>query len=160
MKKSLIIWVLFLVPTFVAAQTKKQIRAENVQLKMELQHLAADHVVLGDSIVELHTEALRLKEVVDGLREAVNDLRNRNLRHVGENYALRDSIKALNLRLVSMPRPKTNTSIRTATANTSPAKTTPRTTTAYRMRCQAITKAGHQCKRYADAGSRYCWQHH
>jgi len=26
-------------------------------------------------------------------------------------------------------------------------------------RCQAITKAGSQCKRNAAAGSRYCWQH-
>ncbi len=26
-------------------------------------------------------------------------------------------------------------------------------------RCQAITKAGTQCKRQAQAGSRYCWQH-
>jgi competence protein ComEC len=26
-------------------------------------------------------------------------------------------------------------------------------------RCQAITKAGTQCKRNAAAGSRYCWQH-
>jgi|WetSurMetagenome_2_1015567.scaffolds.fasta_scaffold03552_6 hypothetical protein len=28
-----------------------------------------------------------------------------------------------------------------------------------RIRCQAITKKGKQCKRWAQAGSNYCWQH-
>jgi len=26
-------------------------------------------------------------------------------------------------------------------------------------RCQAITQAGTRCKRKAEAGSKYCWQH-
>lgn len=29
----------------------------------------------------------------------------------------------------------------------------------YSLRCQAITRAGHQCKRNSQAGSDYCWQH-
>ena len=33
------------------------------------------------------------------------------------------------------------------------------TTTDYVGRCQAITQAGTQCKRNAEAGSKYCWQH-
>lgn len=28
-----------------------------------------------------------------------------------------------------------------------------------RRRCQAITQEGYQCKRAAEDGSRYCWQH-
>lgn len=27
------------------------------------------------------------------------------------------------------------------------------------VRCQAITKKGTQCKRFAQKGSKYCWQH-
>ncbi len=30
---------------------------------------------------------------------------------------------------------------------------------AYSQRCQAVTKKGTQCKRNAQAGSVYCWQH-
>jgi hypothetical protein len=30
---------------------------------------------------------------------------------------------------------------------------------AYSQRCQAVTKKGTQCKRNAQAGSIYCWQH-
>ena len=37
-------------------------------------------------------------------------------------------------------------------------KVTPKTTTSD-SRCQAITKAGTRCKRKAEAGSKYCWQH-
>ena len=37
--------------------------------------------------------------------------------------------------------------------------TTKPTTTVDNGRCQAITKAGTQCKRQAQSGSRYCWQH-
>ena len=33
------------------------------------------------------------------------------------------------------------------------------TTMVSSSRCQAITKSGHQCKRNAKPGSKYCWQH-
>ncbi len=56
--------------------------------------------------------------------------------------------------------------IRSVTKTTSPStpksqskKVNTTSESVYRGRCQATTKKGTQCKRNAQTGSRYCWQH-
>lgn len=52
---------------------------------------------------------------------------------------------------------------RSSTKSTTPVKsnssTVSRTTSTYSRRCQATTKKGTQCKRNAQSGRNYCWQH-
>lgn len=39
------------------------------------------------------------------------------------------------------------------------AKTAPKTSVAEADQCTAMTQAGTRCKRKAQAGSKFCWQH-
>jgi len=43
--------------------------------------------------------------------------------------------------------------------NTEKITTTKKKSETTRTRCIAITKKGTQCKRWAEVGSKYCWQH-
>jgi hypothetical protein len=72
-----------------------------------------------------------------------------------QNEKLTERVIALELQLkesksVSKVNPSTST-------NTTQTKTLPKATTG--GRCTAITQAGTQCKRSAQAGRSRCWQH-
>lgn len=46
-----------------------------------------------------------------------------------------------------------------STSTRSHSSTVSKSTSTYSGRCQATTKKGTQCKRMAQAGRKYCWQH-
>ena len=48
---------------------------------------------------------------------------------------------------------------KTEPVNTEKITTEKKKTETTKTRCIAITKKGTQCKRWAEAGSNYCWQH-
>ncbi len=79
---------------------------------------------------------------------------------------MQEEIEALKSRVTILERIISSRIIDSNSAQTNPASpvtteasTSAVQTTSEKQRCKAITNAGSQCKRNADPGSDYCWQH-
>jgi hypothetical protein len=152
--KRLFVFLMFVFTSLTAvSQTKRQLQDDNEFIRVELRRMHNDNALLTNSISERSYE-------IDSLKTVIYGLRLEKLRFERENNILRDSIDVLILQtsVPSTPPVRQQASTQTSYRSLITPSTTKSTTT-YRTRCQAITRAGHQCKRYADAGSRYCWQH-
>ncbi len=81
----------------------------------------------------------------DAISERISTLESTVLSQGSKIEALTKRIELLE----STPKAESSTVIKKSEASVSVSS----------GRCQAITKAGTQCKRMAQAGSKYCWQH-
>jgi colicin import membrane protein len=93
-------------------------------------------------------------EQITKLEDRVAEIENRFQNMGGELSELKNSNEQLLKKLDEIDKRDAtpNISLPSQTEQTSKTKT-------YSNRCKAITKAGTQCKRSAQAGSDYCWQH-
>ena len=123
-------------------------------------------ILIMKKIIVLLTFALILSSCgsIQTLQSSVYDLQNRvsKLEVTNENlektvYSLQTTLDAIAEANKNAQNPASYQSTQPSKSSISSATTTVKTYS--RQRCQAITKAGTQCKRTAAAGSKYCWQH-
>lgn len=129
------------------------------------QVLKDDISTLTSKVYHLESENKELAEKVDKLTQRVA-IQESNLKTISQEL---DGIKSdLKKRIetpVAIPyQTPTNSSAKSsspksATTTKSNSSTVSKSTSTYSGRCQATTKKGTQCKRNAQPGRKYCWQH-
>lgn len=114
---------------------------------------------------ELESRVTKLEEKVathTGQIKALDELLTQkeneivSLRIEINNLKKSASVKSQPSQPLSHPDINHNTATSTNTVKSTTSQSTSSISTG---RCQAITKKGTQCKRSAQPGSRYCWQH-
>lgn len=114
------------------------------------QELEARVTKLEDKVA---TQADQIKALDELLTQKENEIVG--LRREVSNLKKSASVKSQPPQPLSHP----NINHNTATSTNTVKSTTSQSHSISTGRCQAITKKGTQCKRSAQPGSRYCWQH-
>jgi uncharacterized coiled-coil protein SlyX len=114
------------------------------------QELEARVTKLEDKVA---AQAGQIKAIDELLTQKENEIVG--LRREISNLKKSASVKSQPSQPLSHPNINHNTATSTSTVKS----TTSQSNSISTGRCQAITKKGTQCKRSAQPGSRYCWQH-
>ncbi|WP_308573167.1 hypothetical protein [uncultured Sanguibacteroides sp.] len=133
---------------FTSCGTSKEISSKILDLQSKFASLEQENIKLRDEYDQIKNENHFLKIEIESLKNGMACF-----------YTKLDSV--LNRAGIIKQIP-----IRSVTKTTSPStpksqskKVSTTSESVYSGRCQATTKKGTQCKRNAQTGSRYCWQH-
>ena len=119
---------------------------------------------LKSKMYHLESQNKELTEKLDNLTQRVT-IQERNLKTVTQEL---DGVKSELKKRIEIPvitsiqtstSSTKSTSTKSATSAKSNSSTVSKSTSTYSGRCQATTKKGTQCKRMAQDGRKYCWQH-
>ena len=153
--------LVFIIPACFS-QSKKQLKADVLKLSQLLEDCHGSNSSKEKMIFELNSDISVLRKENEELTTSLERTTKNNRELLKENGRLNDSIQSLKLLLIqstqtkgttksgNSPKPQSQTS--SSSVSQSKASTSS-------GRCQAITQKGTQCKRTAQAGRRFCWQH-
>lgn len=129
------------------------------------QFIKDDISTLKSKVYHLESQNKELTEKLDKLIQRMT-IQESNIKVVSQGLKdVKSELKKRNEAPVAIPNQSpTNNSTRSsstkgATSPKSNSSTVSRSTSTYSGRCQATTKKGTQCKRNAQPGRKYCWQH-
>lgn len=130
------------------------------------QFIKDDISTLKSKVYHLETQNKDLTEKLDKLTQRMT-IQESNIKAVSQE--LKDVKSDLRKRIetpIAIPTQSSSTSNSTKSSSTKSTTSTKsnsssvsRSTSTYSGRCQATTKKGAQCKRTAQSGRNYCWQH-
>lgn len=118
--------------------------------------------VLQNSVYDLQNRVSKLEAANESLAKVITYEQQKSESLEKTIYSLQEQVNALTATTkgVTPTNGQSPAPYQSAQSSESSASSTTATTKTYtRTRCQAITKVGTQCKRMAEAGSKYCWQH-
>lgn len=131
--------------------TSRVLENDISSLKTKVYHLESQNKDLTEKLdkitQQITIQESNLKTVSQELKDVKSDLRKQIVPPVA----------------IPTQTSKSNSAKSTSTKGTTPTKsnssTVSRSTSTYSGRCQATTEKGTQCKRMAQDGRKYCWQH-
>ena len=128
---------------------------ELINLKSKVSLLESDYKILSEKYDELVGRIDSLEGLINKRKSKSSKLNNSNV--------TKNNILPINHSNPSHPKieskPTTSNNTRNNTYNNNKSSYSTTRSSSYSGRCQATTKKGTQCKRTAQSGSRYCWQH-
>lgn len=132
------------------------------------QFIKDDISTLKSKVYHLETQNKDLTEKLDKLTQRMT-IQEREFNAVSQELnGIKSDLRKRIETPIAIPIPTQSSSTSNSTKSSSTKSTTPtksnsssvsRSTSTYSGRCQATTKKGAQCKRTAQAGRNYCWQH-
>ena len=133
--------------------TSQIVKDEVSSLRSKVYHLESENKTLTEKIDNLTQKVIILET---DIKVANNEVRDLNTK-----FKKLEAVKVVNTPPISTPnKPTKATPVKSTTTQSTTKRTYSNSSSStYNGRCQATTKKGSQCKRMAQSGRNYCWQH-